>query len=389
MTTAASKLLPRILGVVGAGQMGAGIAQASGEFEHAIRWRRRPSSASTPSHLSSPTQPCFLYLLARSFLPPSLSPVSLPPSLPLSLFPTKTKRGFLTRSPSPLSLSPSLPLSLPPSFQPKTKPKKNPNQSTPQVASTKGLSVTLVDPDPRALQRGLTNIGRSLDRLVKREALSRGEADAALERVRGAASLEALSEAELVVEAVSEDERLKKSIFATLDRVAPPAAILASNTSSISITRIAAATQRPGNVVGMHFMNPVPLMPLVELVRGIATTDETFSTATRLAELLGKTVTHSADRPGFTVNRILMPSINEAFFCLMEGVASAEDIDRGMKLGTNQPLGPLALADFIGLDTCLSILKVMAETDPRFIPCVLLQQYVDAGWTGKKAFRGV
>mgnify|MGYP002628499938 FL=1 len=340
---------------------------------------------------------CFLYLLARSCLPPSLSPVSLPPSLPLSLFPTKTKRGFLTRSPSPLSLSPSLPLSLPPSlplslppsFQPKTKPKKNPNQSTPQVASTKGLSVTLVDPDPRALQRGLTNIGRSLDRLVKREALSRGEADAALERVRGAASLEALSEAELVVEAVSEDERLKKSIFATLDRVAPPAAILASNTSSISITRIAAATQRPGNVVGMHFMNPVPLMPLVELVRGIATTDETFSTATRLAELLGKTVTHSADRPGFTVNRILMPSINEAFFCLMEGVASAEDIDRGMKLGTNQPLGPLALADFIGLDTCLSILKVMAETDPRFIPCVLLQQYVDAGWTGKKAFRGV
>ena len=258
-----------------------------------------------------------------------------------------------------------------------------------QVASTKGLSVTLVDPDPRALSRGLTNIGRSLDRLVKREALSRADADEALGRVKGEGSLEALSEAELVVEAVSENEALKKSIFATLDRVAPPAAILASNTSSISITRIAAATQRPGNVVGMHFMNPVPLMPLVELVRGIATTDDTFTTATRLAEHLGKTVTHSADRPGFTVNRILMPSINEAFFCLMEGVASAEDIDRGMKLGTNQPLGPLALADFIGLDTCLSILKVMAETDPRFIPCVLLQQYVDAGWTGTKAFRGV
>lgn len=249
--------------------------------------------------------------------------------------------------------------------------------------------MTLVDPDPRALSRGLTNIGRSLDRLVKREALSRQEADSALERVQGAESLESLGEAEVVIEAVSENEKLKKSIFATLDRVAPPSAILASNTSSISITRIAAATQRPGNVVGMHFMNPVPLMPLVELVRGIATTDETFTAATALAEHLGKTVTHSADRPGFTVNRILMPSINEAFFCLMEGVASAEDIDRGMKLGTNQPLGPLALADFIGLDTCLSILKVMAETDPRFIPCVLLQQYVDAGWTGKKAFRGV
>ena len=176
-----------------------------------------------------------------------------------------------------------------------------------------------------------------------------------------------------------------------LDRVAPAGATLATNTSSISVTRIATATARPACVVGMHFMNPVPAMPLVELVRGIATSDACAGAATALAAHLGKTVIHSVDRPGFIVNRILMPMINEAFHCLMEGVGSAEDIDKGMKLGTNHPMGPLALADFIGLDTCLAILRVMhaGTGSPKYAPCPLLAQMVDAGWLGKKAFRGV
>ena len=325
---------------------------------------------------------CFLYLLARSCLPPSLSP-----SVPLS---NQNQTWFpysLSLSSLPPSLSPFGPPSL---FPTKNQTQKNPNQSTPQVASTKGLSVTLVDPDPRALQRGLTNIGRSLDRLVKREALSRGEADAALERVRGAASLEALSEAELVVEAVSEDERLKKSIFATLDRVAPPAAILASNTSSISITRLAAATQRPGNVVGMHFMNPVPLMELVEIIRGIATVEDTYKAVKVFADKLGKITTNAEDFPAFIVNRILVPMINEAVYTLYEGVGNVEAIDTAMRLGAHHPMGPLQLADFIGLDVCLSVMQVLHDglADSKYRPCPLLVKYVEAGWLGQKTGRG-
>ena len=197
--------------------------------------------------------------------------------------------------------------------------------------------------------------------------------------------------ADFVVEAAPESEPLKKAIFAALDRAAPPGATLASNTSSISIARIGAATTRPACVVGLHFMNPVPLMPLCEIVPSVATSEATLSSARALAAAMGKTTILAQDRPGFIVNRILMPMINEAFFALMEGVGSAEDIDKGMKMGTSHPLGPLALADFIGLDTCISIMRVLHDGtgDSKYRPCPLLVQHVDAGWVGKKAFRGV
>ncbi len=261
-----------------------------------------------------------------------------------------------------------------------------------QVAATKGLDVILVDPSAAALDRGAVAVQRSLARAVTRSHLSPAEADAAAARIRRETDIGALADADFVVEATPEDEALKRSIFARLDAVvAAPDAVLASNTSSISITRLGAATARPGSVIGLHFMNPVPVMPLVELVRGIETSDATAARAAALAAALGKTVTRSADRPGFIVNRILMPQINEAFYCLMEGVGSAEDIDRGMVLGCNVPMGPLALADFIGLDTVLAILRVLADGtgDPKYRPCPLLVQYVDAGRLGKKTWKGV
>jgi 3-hydroxybutyryl-CoA dehydrogenase len=214
--------------------------------------------------------------------------------------------------------------------------------------------------------------------------------DAAAALLVAVPNLEAFSEVDFAVEAVSENEALKKKLFGDLDRICRPEVILASNTSSIPITRIAAATSRPEQVIGMHFMNPVPVMKLVELIRGIATSDATYEATDALSARMGKTTVVSRDMPGFIINRILMPMINEAAYALYEGIGSAEDIDTGMKLGTNQPMGPLTLADFIGLDTCLAIMEVLHQGsgDSKYRPCPLLRQYVDAGWLGRKTKRG-
>jgi 3-hydroxybutyryl-CoA dehydrogenase len=260
-----------------------------------------------------------------------------------------------------------------------------------QVAAQSGLTVVVTDVNEAALAKGRKAVADSLARLVKKEALTQAAADEAAGRITWGLHLAGHAKADFVVEAVSENEGLKKKIFAELDGIVGPNAILASNTSSISITRLAAATKRPEKLIGMHFMNPVPVMKLVELIRGIATSDETHAATKALAEKMGKTTTVSKDYPGFLANRILMPMINEAFTALMEGVGSAEDIDTTMKLGTNHPMGPLTLADFIGLDTCLAIMEVLHDGfgDPRYRPCPLLRQYVDAGWLGKKSGRGV
>jgi 3-hydroxybutyryl-CoA dehydrogenase len=260
-----------------------------------------------------------------------------------------------------------------------------------QVAAQAGLSVIVTDVNEGALQKGRKAVTDSLARLVKKEALTQAAAEEASARIRWGLDLAAHASADFVVEAVSENEGLKRKIFVELDGVVRPEAILASNTSSISITRLAAATARPERFIGMHFMNPVPVMKLVELIRGIATSDETWASARALAEKMGKTTTVSRDYPGFLANRILMPMINEAFNALMEGVGSPEDIDTTMKLGMNHPMGPLTLADFIGLDTCLAIMEVLHDgfADPRYRPSPLLRQHVDAGWLGKKAGRGV
>ena len=260
-----------------------------------------------------------------------------------------------------------------------------------QVAAQAGLQVIVSDVSESALDRGKSSVESSLARLVKKEKLTEQEARDVSARMRWTVALEEHKDAGFVVEAVSENESLKKQIFQALDEILPADRILASNTSSISITRLAAATKRPDRFVGMHFMNPVPLMKLVELIRGIATSDETYTITKALAEKMGKTTTVSRDYPGFIANRILMPMINEAFYALMEGVGSAEDIDTTMKLGTNQPMGPLVLADFIGLDTCLAIMEVLHDGlgDAKYRPCPLLRQYVDAGWLGRKSGRGV
>ena len=260
-----------------------------------------------------------------------------------------------------------------------------------QVAAQAGLHVIVSDVSESAIERGQASVQSSLARLVKKEKIEEQEAQEILARMRWTVALEDHKDADFVVEAVSENEELKKQIFQALDEILPAGRILASNTSSISITRLAAATKRPDRFVGMHFMNPVPLMALVELIRGIATSDETYAVTKSLAEKMGKTTTVSRDYPGFIANRILMPMINEAFYALMEGVGSAEDIDTTMKLGTNQPMGPLVLADFIGLDTCLAIMEVLHNGlgDAKYRPCPLLRQYVDAGWLGRKTGRGV
>ncbi|XP_002968438.2 uncharacterized protein LOC9631266 [Selaginella moellendorffii] len=260
-----------------------------------------------------------------------------------------------------------------------------------QLAAAAQMAVVMADSDGAALTRGLQSISSSLAKFVKKGVISEDEANATLARVSTTTSLADMSSADVVIEAVSERENVKKGIFSELDRLLKPSAILASNTSSISITRLAASTQRPQQVIGMHFMNPPPLMKLVEIVRGLATADEVFEQTKELAERFGKTVVSSRDFPGFVVNRILMPMINEAFYALLEGVSSAEEIDTAMKLGTNQPMGPLALADFIGLDTCLSIMGVLHAGlgDAKYRPCPLLAQYVDAGWLGRKSGRGV
>ena len=258
------------------------------------------------------------------------------------------------------------------------------------VCALAGLEVVLVDSDPDALDRGVATIARNLERQRSRGRISAVERDAALDRIEPAAGLERVSRAGLVVEAVPEIADLKYEIFEQLDRFAAAGTILASNTSSISITAIAARTGRPGKVIGMHFMNPVPVMKLVEVIRGLRTDDATTQTVMTLSLALGKVPVEVRDFPGFVSNRILAPMINEAVFALMEGVADAEAIDTVMKLGMNHPLGPLALADLIGLDTCLNILEVLHRElgDDRYRPCPLLRQYVAAGWLGRKTGRG-
>jgi 3-hydroxybutyryl-CoA dehydrogenase len=259
------------------------------------------------------------------------------------------------------------------------------------VCAQAGGTVTLVDMNQDLLERALGAIFKNMDRQVKKEIISAGEKEEALGRITTVTSLEdGVAEAQLVVEAVPEKLELKKSIFTTLDEEAPADAILATNTSSISITEIAAFTKRPEKVIGMHFMNPVPMMKLVEVIRGLATDDETTQTVMELSRELGKTPVEVNDFPGFVSNRVLMPMINEAVFALMEGVADADAIDTVMKLGMAHPMGPLALADLIGLDTCLSILEVLHRElgDDKYRPCPLLRKYVAAGWLGRKSGRG-
>jgi 3-hydroxybutyryl-CoA dehydrogenase len=259
-----------------------------------------------------------------------------------------------------------------------------------QVAARAGYDVVIRDVSNEFLQRGMAAIDKSLQRDVDKERLGAAEKSEITGRIRTDTSLESLRDATLVIEAVTENLDVKTEVFQALDRIVGAEAILASNTSSISITKLAAATKRPDKVIGMHFMNPVPIMKLVEVIRGMATSDDTYEKVCGLTERLGKTALDCQDSPGFISNRVLMPMINEAIFTLYEGVATRESIDGIMKLGMNHPMGPLTLADFIGLDVCLAIMNVLQDGlgDPKYRPCPLLKRYVDAGWLGQKSGRG-
>ena len=259
-----------------------------------------------------------------------------------------------------------------------------------QACAVAGIDALILDVNAAALEKGVANISGSLDRLLKKEKITAEQKAAAMARVKTTQTLADLAACDYVIEAATENEALKIKILKDLDAALKPGTIIATNTSSISITQLAAATSRPDRFIGMHFFNPVPMMALVELIRGLATSDETLATAKEFAVALGKTPITVKNSPGFVVNRILCPMINEAIFCLQEGLATAEDIDAGMKLGTNQPIGPLALADMIGLDIMIAVMNVFYEgfNDPKYRPAPLLKEMVAAGYLGRKTGRG-
>ena len=260
-----------------------------------------------------------------------------------------------------------------------------------QACAVKGIDVVMVDIAQAAVDKGIATVGKSLDRLLQKEKITEADRDAALGRIKGSTSYDDLKKAQLVIEAATENHELKNKILKQLDELLDPEVIIATNTSSISITQLAAVTKRPDKFVGMHFFNPVPMMALVEIIRGLQTSDATHDAVKELALKLGKSPITVKNAPGFVVNRILVPMINEAFFVLAEGLATPEDIDTGMKLGCNHPIGPLALADMIGLDVCLAVMEVYLEQfgDSKYRPCPLLREYVAAGRLGRKTGMGV